>query len=176
VDEHPSPQLVELRGPDRELAIPALLDSFVGIYRWHAKRTLREVSVVRAAMVGDEVAGVAMLETLTASVGYVYYLAVRASARRQGIGGRLLDDGIRRFAAQGMRVVYAAAEEENLESIRLFGSRGFRAVERQEPGYQDGGLGAWGLRKRMWIVSGEVLLGLRLAPEPSVGSVAEPGP
>lgn len=160
-------KLVDLVGPARERAIPVVIDSFVGIYRWHAKRTLRNVSVVRAAQSGDEIAGIAMLERLNPEVGYVYYLAVRAAFRRRGVGGLLLDDAIEAFARNGVRVVYGAAEEENAGSIALFLSRGFRVVERRERGYREGGLGAWGLRSKMWVVSGEVLLGRRLAPEPA---------
>ena len=174
MSEHPPVELTDLSGAHREKAIPVVVDSFVGIYRWHAKRTLREVSLVRAAVRGGEVAGIAMLERLTPEVGYVYYLAVRKACRRQGIGGRLLDDALAGFVRGGVRVVYAAAEEDNTGSIALFRSRGFRTVERRELGYREGGLGAWGLRSRMWIVSGEVLLGLRLAPEPPAASLTGP--
>ncbi|MGI0070620.1 MAG: GNAT family N-acetyltransferase [Thermoplasmata archaeon] len=163
----PPPILVDLPGSARERAIPAILESFVGIYRWHAKRTLREVTLVRGAEVDGDLAGVAMLEPLTPSVGYVYYLAIRTAYRRRGFGGLLLDDAIARFARDGIRVVYGAAEEENTPSIALFRSRGFRTVERRELGHAEGGLGARGLRRRMWLVSGEVLLGRRLAPEPA---------
>jgi ribosomal protein S18 acetylase RimI-like enzyme len=166
VSEVPRTKLVDLEGPDRDRAVPAVLDSFVGIYRWHAKRTLREVSRVRAAEIDGEVAGVSMLERIAPGVGYVYYLAVRTAFRRQGFGGLLLDDAVDGFSREKIRVVYGAAEEDNLGSIALFVSRGFRTVERRELGYREGGLGAWGLRSRMWIVSGEVLLGRRLAPEP----------
>jgi len=166
-------ELVDLIGADRESAVPVIIDSFVGIYRWHAKRTLRQVSRVRAAKSADGIVGVSMLEHLAPAVGYVYYLAVRGSARGHGVGGRLLDDALDRFRREGMRVVYAAAEDDNRSSIALFRSRGFRTVERKERGYQEGGLGAWGLRSKMWIVSGEVLLGLRLAPEPSLGPQPE---
>jgi ribosomal protein S18 acetylase RimI-like enzyme len=162
--------VADLPGPARERAIPVLRDGFEGIYRWHAKRTLRDVSLVRAAEQEGEVVGVALLERIAPGVGYVYYLAVKASFRRHGIGGLLLDDAIAGFAREGVRVVYAAAEEENTSSIALFLSRGFRTVERRELGYREGGLGAWGLRSKMWLVSGEVLLGRRLAPEPVGGS------
>jgi len=165
-----SAKLVDLVGPARERAIPVVIDSFVGIYRWHAKRTLRHVSVVRAEQVGDDVVGVSMLEHLDPEVGYVYYLAVRAAYRRQGLGRLLLDDALARFVREGIRVVYGAAEEENAGSIALFLSRGFRIVERRERGYREGGLGAWGLRSKMWLVSGEVLLGRRLAAEPAAPS------
>jgi ribosomal protein S18 acetylase RimI-like enzyme len=159
--------LVDLTDAERDRAVPVLIDSFVGIYRWHAKRTLQEVSLVRGAEVNGEVAGVSMLERLTPAVGYVYYLAVRTAFRRQGIGARLLDDALAGFVRDGIRVAYGAAEEDNTSSIALFRSRGFRTVERKELGYQEGGLGAWGLRSRMWIVRGEVLMGRRFAPEPS---------
>ena len=165
--------LIDLTGTDRERAVPTVVDAFTGIYRWHAKRTLRAVSSVRAAEVGGEVAGVSMLERLTPSVGYVYYLAVRKAFRRRGIGALLLDDALARFIRDGVRVAYGAAEEENAGSIALFRSRGFRTVERKELGYREGGLGAWGLRSRMWLVSGEVLLGRRFAPEPPSGASEE---
>jgi ribosomal protein S18 acetylase RimI-like enzyme len=167
VSELDTAEIADLEAGDRERAVPVLIDSFEGIYRWHAKRTLRSVTRVRAAFLAGEIAGVSMLETVAPGVGYVYYLAVRARSRRLGLGGQLLDDALRSFRSNGYRVVYAAAEEDNVESIALFQSRGFRGVERKETGYRDGGLGAWGLRSKMWIVSGEVLLGLRLAPEPT---------
>ncbi len=165
-------RIADLDGAGRERAVPVLIDSFVGIYRWHAKRTLRQVSSVRGAFAGDELVGVAMLERLVPAVGYVYYLAVRRADRRRGVAAALLDDALERFRRDGVRVVYAAAEEDNEGSIALFRSRGFRTVERRELGWAEGGLGAWGLRSRMWVVSGEVLLGLRLAPEPSGASAS----
>ncbi len=167
-------RLVDLEGADRERALPAIRDGFEGIYRWHAKRTLRDIARVRAIEVDREVVGVAMLELLVPEVGYVYYLAVRTPWRHRGVGVRLLDDALDWFRASRARVVYAAAEEHNTGSLALFRSRGFRLVDRAEPGWREGGLGAWGLRSRMRIVFGEVLLGLRLAPEPAGGAGREP--
>lgn len=157
-------RLTTLEGAERERAVPVLRDGFIGIYRWHAKRTLRTVSVVRGAWLGSELVGVAMLERLVPEVGYVYYLSVAQTHRRRGLGAALLDDAVSRFRSEGVQVAYGAVESDNLPSLALFRSRGFRVVERRETSYRDGGLGAWGLRSRMWIVSGEVLLGLRLAP------------
>jgi ribosomal protein S18 acetylase RimI-like enzyme len=157
-------RLVDLDGADRERAVPTIKEGFVGIYRWHAKRTLRSVSRVRAALLGDEIVGVAMLEPLVPEVGYVYYLSVGLAYRQRGIGGQLLDDALAHFRSNGAEVVYGAVEEDNVPSLALFRSRGFRTVERKELGYREGGLGAWGLRSRMWIVAGEVLLGVRIAP------------
>jgi ribosomal protein S18 acetylase RimI-like enzyme len=168
----PDERIVDLDGPAREAAVPVLIDSFVGIYRWHAKRTLRDVDRVRALRTSEGLAGIAMLETIAPAVGYVYYIAVYARFRRRGVGGHLLDDALEQFRSHGYRVVYAAAEEDNAESIALFRSRGFRIVEKKERNYREGGLGAWGLRSKMWIVSGEVLLGLRLTAEPSASGGA----
>ncbi len=160
-------RLIDLQGEDRERAVPAIQDGFEGIYRWHAKRTLRDIARVRAVDVDGEVVGVSMLELLVPEVGYVYYLAVRTQWRQHGIGARLLDDALVWFRGSGARVVYAAAEEHNTPSLALFRSRGFRLVDRDESGWREGGLGAWGLRSRMRVVFGEVLLGLRLGPEPT---------
>lgn len=168
--EPTSPAPIDIRslhGGARELVIPTLKEGFEGIYRWHAKRTLRTVGTVRAAMVGGQVAGVAMLERLVPEVAYVYYLAVGAAYRRRGIGRALLDDALGHFRSDGSEVVFAAIEEDNLPSQQLFRSRGFRVVARDEANWRDGGLGAQGLRTRMWIVHGELLFGLRLAPAKS---------
>lgn len=170
-----TPRIVDLVGADRERAVPIIIDSFTGIYRWHAKRTLREVSLVRAAVLDGEPVGVSLLERLVPEVGYVYYLAVLAAWRRRGVARILLDDALAGFDRQGVRVVYAAAEEDNAPSLALFRSRGFRLVARDEPGYREGGLGAWGLRSRMRVVSGEVLMGLRFRPEPAALPVVDPG-
>jgi ribosomal protein S18 acetylase RimI-like enzyme len=155
-------EVIDLESEDRERAVPILIDAFEGIYRWHAKRTLRRIPIVRAILAGGEVVAVSMLERLTPEVGYVYYLAVRSSHRQHGLGHRLLDDARDLFARAGATILYAAAEEDNAPSISLFESRGFRPIERNELSYRYGGLGAWGLRSRMMLVSGEVLLGRRI--------------
>ena len=159
----PTLDLRTLDGDAREAAIPTLREGFVGIYRWHAKRTLRTVGVVRAVVVEGRIAGVAMLERLVPEVGYVYYLAVGDAFRRRGIGGALLDDALRHFRSEAVEIVYGAVEEDNLPSRRLFESRGFRVVARDERNYRDGGLGAQGLRTRMWVVPGEIVFGVRIA-------------
>lgn len=152
-------RIVDLEGADRDRAVPALQGSFEGIYRWHAKRTLHRATWVRAVLDGKDVAGASVLEQLSPEAGYVYYLFVGASHRRRGLGKLLLDDALHRFRDRGARLVWAAAEEDNLPSIRLFLSRGFRKVDRDEPPPREGGLGAQGFRSRMTVVHGEVLLG-----------------
>ncbi len=164
--------LVELEGPARERGIPVIRDGFVGVYRWHAKRTLKEVPIVRAVEEHGEIVGLSLLDLLVPEVGYVYYLAVLTSHRGRGLGGVLLDDALDRFRSRGAEVVYAAVGEENAPSRHLFERRGFRPVARKETGWREGGLGAWGLRSRMRIVPGELLLGVRLRPP----SAPPPGP
>ncbi|HXQ94468.1 MAG TPA: GNAT family N-acetyltransferase [Thermoplasmata archaeon] len=155
-------RIVELVGPERDAAIPILKESFTGYYRWHAKRTLREIATARAALVGGSIAGVALWENLLPEVGYLYYLFVGPAFRRHGVGAALLDDALGRLRRRGAVVVFAAAEAENDPSVGLLRSRGFRTTERKELGWKDGGLGAWGLRSRMRVIGGELVLGLRL--------------
>lgn len=168
----------DLSVPDRPRAVPVLEESFSGIYRWHAKRTLRAVPRVRALGAGGEVVAVSLLDRLLPEVGYVYYIATRRAVRRRGYAGVLLDDALRLFRADGAEVVYAAVTEGNEASLGLFASRGFRVTERKERSYREGGLGAWGLRSRMWVVRGELLLGVRLAPPGSArqGGAGAPAP
>ena len=168
-------ELVDLEGTGRERAIPVIRDGFVGIYRWHAKRTLREVPTVRAVQLGGEVVAVSLLDRLVPEVGYVYYISVKTAHRGTGLGSRLLDDALERFRTRGVQVVFAAVQSDNVPSLRLFERRGFRPVERRETVWKQGGLGAWGLRSRMRLVPGERLLGLRLrGPDP--GSVSRDSP
>ncbi|MGA7846126.1 MAG: GNAT family N-acetyltransferase [Thermoplasmata archaeon] len=169
----PTLHAIDLVGDDRERAVPIVIDSFVGIYRWHAKRTLRRVSAARGALDADRLVGVSMLEDLAPGVGYVYYVAVLRDYRKHKVGTFLLDDALTRFRNQRCEIVYAAAEEDNEASRALFTSRGFRLIDRDELGYREGGLGAWGLRSKMMVVSGEILMGLRLNPP---GTSVEPSP
>jgi ribosomal protein S18 acetylase RimI-like enzyme len=155
-------ELSDMPGDTRELAVPIIKESFVGIYRWHAKRTLRRITCVRAARFEGTLVGISMLERLVPEAGYVYYMAIGKAFRNRGIGGLLLDDAIAKFRSEGAKILYAAAEEDNEPSLALLRSRGFRLIERKEQGYKEGGLGAWGLRSKMMLVSGEVLMGTRL--------------
>ena len=170
-------EIISLADDERPLAVPVLIDSFTGIYRWHAKRTLREATWVRAAREGSEVVGVALLERLNEEVGYVYHFAVLSRFRGKKVGGALLDDALAWLQHHGARIAYAVVTEDNAPSERLFRSRGFRSIDRKELSYQEGGLGAWGLRSRMRIVYGEVLMGRRLgSPTEDPSSVSGIGP
>ena len=143
---------------DRERLDPILDSSFEGWYLWHSKRTLREIPTVRVASVGREPVGLSMLKELDKALGYVYYIAVSSDHRRQGIGGRLLDDAMVLFEGEGDETVYACAEEHNLESIALFKSRGFERITFHEMTKVHGPLKAIRLVNSMRAVPGEIIM------------------
>jgi ribosomal protein S18 acetylase RimI-like enzyme len=125
----PQIDVVEVPKGERARLLPILDESFEGLYLWHARRTLQSIDVVRAARAPEGVdAGLIMLKMLSADAGYVYYVAVPSRFRRQGIGGRMLDDGLAYFVEKRAQDVYASVGEENVESKTLFASRGFERV------------------------------------------------
>ena len=160
----PALRLRTLSRGSRKPAIPVLRDSFHGYYRWHAKRTLRDIERVRAAYRAREPVGISMVELLRPTVGYVNYLAIAPSRRGEGIGGVLLDDALAHFVRSRAGIVFAAAEKTNRASIRLLKSRGFRGTRVHERPRTEGGPGAWGLRSRMHLVAGEVVLARHVDP------------
>lgn len=166
--------IVELVGPDRDQVLPILKESFTGYYRWHAKRQLREVPVVRAFRVGTEWWGAIALDRLAPEVGYVYYVFTGRRHRRRGVARSMVDDALRGFRRERVAIVYAVVRATNRASLGLFRSRGFVPVAPDEKNWRDGGLGAWGLRSRMRIIAGERLLARRVAG--AVGRAASAPP
>lgn len=166
------PEVRDLPRAEREGARPLVKACFKGFYRWHANRCLRDVETVRTIRSPEGIVALTILELLAPEAGYVTYVMVDPAHRLQGLGAALLDDALVHFRHVGAEVVYAAVGEQNEASRRLFLSRGFKAVERKELGYREGGLGAWGLRSQMRLVPGELLLGLRLRPGRDIPSTA----
>jgi ribosomal protein S18 acetylase RimI-like enzyme len=159
----PETEVVDVPRGERSRLLPILEESFEGLYLWHARRTLQGIEVVRAARTSEgEDAGLIMLKVLSEGAGYVYYVAVPPRFRRQGIGGRLLDDAISLFAQRRVRDVYASVEEDNVESKTLFGSRGFERVEGSEMAERYGRIRSMLMYREMMVVPGELLLGRRL--------------
>jgi ribosomal protein S18 acetylase RimI-like enzyme len=155
--------MVDVPKGERDVLLPILEESFEGLYLWHARRTLQGIEVVRAASaVGGEYVGLLMLKMLDETSGYVYYVAVPSRFRRQGIGGRLLDDALSYLAGRGSLDVYASVEEDNLGSRALFESRGFRRVEGSEMAGRYGRIRALLMYREMMVVPGEILLGKRM--------------
>jgi len=159
----PEIEITDVPKAERTRLLPILEESFEGLYLWHARRTLQSIDVVRAARTAEgEDAGLIMLKRLAEGAGYVYYVAVPPSFRRQGIGGRLLDDAIACFAQMSVLDVYASVEEDNLESKTLFGSRGFERLKGSEMAERYGRIRSLLMYREMTVVPGEILLGKRL--------------
>ena len=109
----------------RERLLPILDQSFTGLYRFHARSTLRKVRWVQASFHGDAPVGLVMLSMLRARSGYVYYVAVAPAQRKAGLGTRLLDSGLQILRGAGAREVFACAHADNTPMVRLLASRGF---------------------------------------------------
>jgi ribosomal protein S18 acetylase RimI-like enzyme len=160
VKEEGSPRIVDAGSGDRAQFEPILEESFEGWYLRHSKKTLYEIAKVRVAEADGKAVGLAMLKSLDDGVGYVYYIAVAKDHRRNGFGGRLLDDALAYFLGIGTKVVYASVENE--EGVGLFASRGFRRTGFGEVSKRYGLMRAVAMYRSMLAVPGEVLLQLEL--------------
>jgi ribosomal-protein-alanine N-acetyltransferase len=68
--------------------------------------------------------------------GEVANLAVARNARRQGIGGALLDSAVRESLGRGVSDLYLEVRESNQSARRLYASRGFEEVSRRKGYYR----------------------------------------
>lgn len=158
-------KIIDVARADRERLEPILEDGFTGIYLWHARKTLKDVEIVKAATVGNDPAGLVMLRDLGGSLGYVYYIAVAKQFRQMGVGGILLDESLRYFFERGMVEVYASVESDNEASLKLFDSRGFRASSLHALTKKYGILKSNHLRMKMFLVPGELLRVKDISPK-----------
>ena len=133
-------------------------ESFEGWYLRHSKGTLRNVEVVRAAMLSGKPVGLVMLKKLESNVGYVYYIAVAKAHRKKGIAKLLLEDALRHFEAAGVKEAFASVEEDNEPSEALFASEGFTRTSFGEVSKKHGSLQTLNMYRIMTVVPGEVLL------------------
>jgi ribosomal protein S18 acetylase RimI-like enzyme len=153
----------DVPGEERVRLLPILEESFEGLYLWHARRTLQSIEVVRSAKTEDgDYAGLSMLKMIEGEAGYIYYVAVPRRFRGMGVGGKLLDDALALFSRRGAGHVYASVGDENLESRRLFASRGFREVKGSAMAARYGRIRSLLMYREMMVVPGEVLLGRAL--------------
>lgn len=140
-----------------------LEESFDGWYLHHSKGTLREVEVVRAAVLSGSPVGLVMLKPLGRDAGYVYYIAVARAHRKKGVARLLLDDALRHFREAGMKEVFAGVEEDNAPSEALFRSAGFTRTSFHDVSRSYGRFSALNMYRVMRIVPGEFLLHRGLA-------------
>ena len=135
-----------------------LEESFEGWYLRHSLGTLRDVEMVRAAVISGQSVGLVMLKTLEAGVGYVYYIAVAKANRRTGVARLLLRDSLNRFKDAGVTEVFAGVETDNLPSEKLFESEGFSRTNFGDVSKTYGRFHALDMYRKMLVVPGEVLL------------------
>jgi ribosomal protein S18 acetylase RimI-like enzyme len=135
-----------------------LEESFEGWYLMHSRRTLRDIGLVRAAMLSGKPVGLVMLKTLDGNVGYVYYIAVARASRNKGVGKLLLDDALRLFKASNVKEVFASIEKDNEPSEALFAAEGFTKTSFSEVSKRHGSLHTVNMYRAMTVVPGEVLL------------------
>jgi ribosomal protein S18 acetylase RimI-like enzyme len=142
----------------RRVLREVLEDSFEGWYLYHSERKLMESEIVLVASQGNLPVGLSTLELLDRETGYVFYLAVRKAFRRQGIGSILLDKALAFFSARGCARIFAAVEEDNVPSKKLFESKGFSKIDYGAMSKLFGRLRAVGMYRRMVVVPGENLM------------------
>ena len=70
--------------------------------------------------------------------GWILNAAVQAHYRRQGIGQRLLEQGIAQMVALGVARIRVTSEPDNVAANRLYEQLGFRAVGAEADYYGDG--------------------------------------
>jgi len=133
-------------------------ESFEGWYLRHSKGTLRNVEVVRGAILSGKPIGLVMLKTIESNVGYVYYIAVARAHRNKGVAKLLLEDALRHFETAGLKEAFASVEEDNEPSEALFASEGFTRTSFGEISKKYGGIRTLNMYRIMTVVPGEVLL------------------
>jgi [ribosomal protein S18]-alanine N-acetyltransferase len=84
---------------------------------------------------GPEVQGY-LLARAVAGEGEILNLAVVPGARRRGIGGALLEVGLRHLRERGAREVFLEVRESNQAARAMYQSRGFRVVGARQRYYR----------------------------------------
>jgi ribosomal protein S18 acetylase RimI-like enzyme len=148
----------------KRMGLERILDeSFEGWYLIHSKRTLRDVDVVKAAMLSGNPVGLVMLKTMEGTVGYVYYVAVAKAHRKKGIAKLLLEHALQQFKASGAKEVFASVEKDNVPSEALFAAEGFTKTSFGEVSRKHGKLHTLNMYNAMRVVPGEILLRKEMA-------------
>jgi ribosomal protein S18 acetylase RimI-like enzyme len=136
-----------------------LEESFEGWYLRHSMMKLRECNEVLVACNKDaQPVGLAILEKLQMKAGYIFYIAVARYGRGAGVGSRLLDEALKYFNEVRFTRVFAAVEQENIPSLKLFMSKGFTKTGFGELVKTYGFLTAISMYRQMVVVPGEILL------------------
>ena len=99
-----------------------------------ASLVLEPLVYVSVAEAEGAVCGYAVL-LVAADEAEILNIAVVASARRRGIGARLLDDAILEGRARGARTMYLDVRDSNVAARALYESRGFVEAGRRRKYY-----------------------------------------
>ena len=135
-----------------------LRESFDGWYLMHARKTIREIEAVRAAMSSGAPVGLIMLKSIEPGIGYIFYVAVARAHRGTGVARLLLNDALALYRSKGVTEVFASVEKDNLPSEKLFGAEGFDRTNLIEVSKRHGTLRAVNMYRMMVVVPGEILL------------------
>ena len=97
---------------------------------------------------GGEIAGFLIAGRQPQKVGHIVTIDVVASARRRGVGSRLMDAVEEWAGQQGLRLIYLEMAENNLAAQRFYQARGYCKTRKVERYYGDG-TAAWVMVK--WL-------------------------
>jgi ribosomal-protein-alanine N-acetyltransferase len=129
---------------DQECFPPGIAYSRAELRAFLSRKTAQSIVVERDGQVVAFVLGWRRRRT----EGHVITLDVRASARRLGLGRRLMLALERRFRAAGVRRAVLETAATNAIAIGLYERLGYRKVARL-PGYYGPGLHAWRMEKAL---------------------------
>jgi ribosomal-protein-alanine N-acetyltransferase len=129
---------------DRECFPPGIAYSRSELRAFLARRTADTIVVEREGRIVAFVLGWRRSRT----EGHVVTLDVTASARRQGLGRRLMVELERRFRAAGVQRVLLETAAANTIAIGFYEGLGYRKVA-ELPGYYGPGLHAWRMEKAL---------------------------
>ena len=96
----------------------------------------RETARILVAVRGPELVGYAIIAWVL-DEAELANIAVAPADRGRGVGAQLLDDGLARLAALGVRTVFLEVRGANAVAQRLYGSRGFVPVGRRRAYYEN---------------------------------------
>lgn len=81
-------------------------------------------TTVLVAPEGERIVGTAVA-SFDGWRAYIYHVAVSPSARKEGLGHRLMEEAERYLASAGANYVYVMVNQENTEGLALIGATGY---------------------------------------------------
>ncbi len=92
------------------------------------KKLQRDPDLFLVAEVDEDIVGT-VIGGFDGRRGMIYHLAVSASVRQQGLGGRLLQEVEDRLRARGCIRCYLLVTTDNLEAARYYEKRGWKLMD-----------------------------------------------